>query len=236
MIIQSTFKDYYDGAASMGIDKTVVYKRTTSEKQLEEGFFIDGLPQHFPDKLGQERYLNGQSFADRNYCKWMIIGFCGVLHVAVFNTLADGDKKHTIAYFGEEILEIDWQQKQNFWRYDHPKKVAEEAVKMWHLKEETSLFANLNTPIFAKEILHSLSPYEWKNKELYLNKFEINPNLSNFQFYKAVDVVTAFQSLQSYISGVLGTKENDVVEVSNKTKIVNAGFDLKISFRKDKKN
>jgi hypothetical protein len=50
-----------------------------------------------------------------------------------------------------------------------------------------------------------------------------------------MDAFTAFQSIQSYISGILGTKENDIIEISNNSKIVKAGFDLKTSFRKDKK-
>lgn len=234
MLIQSNFKDYYDSAANIGIDKTIIYKRTTSEIQLDEGFFLDGLPKHFPDDLGPEKYLNGQSFPNRNYCKWMIIGVCGVYHVGVFNTKAEGVAKHTIAHFGEEILKIDWQQPAGFWRYGDPKKAAEQAVSQWHLKNDQTYFAKLNTPIFAKEILHSLNKYEWKNKELYLEKFEINPNLSNYQFYKTIDTVTAFQQIQSYLSGVLGTKENEIIEVTNKSKILKAGFDLKTSFRKDK--
>ncbi len=234
MQIQSNFKDYYDSAARIGTDITIVYKRSTSEVQLDDGFFIDGLPQHFPDNLGKETYVNGQSYKERNYCKWMIIGFCGVYYIAVFNTTINGGKVHTIAYFGEDILKLDWQQTQIFWRYDHPKKIVEQVVKQWHLKEDNTFFARLNTPIFAKQILHSLSNYEWKNKQLYLEKFEINPNLTNYQFYKVQDAYTAFQALQSYISGVLGTKENDIIEVDNKSKIVKAGFDLKTSFRKDK--
>ncbi len=235
MLIQSNFKDYYDSAANIGIDKTIVYKRTTSEVLLEEGFFINGLPRHFPDDLGRETYINGQKFNNRNYCKWMIIGFCGVYHVGVFNTVAAASKKHTIAYFGEDILQLDWQQNEAYWPYNHPKKVAEQVVRQWHLKENHHFFAQLNTPIFTKEILHSLSEYEWKNKGLYLEKFEVNPNISNYQFYKNTDTFTAFQQIQSYLSGVLGTKENETIEVSNKSKIIKAGFDLKTSFRKDKK-
>ena len=68
-----------------------------------------------------------------------------------------------------------------------------------------------------------------------LEKFEINPNLNNFKFFKVQDTFTAFQSLQTYVSGVLGTKENDIIEIDNISKIVKAGFDLKTSFRKDKK-
>ena len=71
--------------------------------------------------------------------------------------------------------------------------------------------------------------------DIAIEKFEVNPNLNNYKFFKAHDTFTAFQNLQSYISGVLGTKENDIIEVSNKSKIIKAGFDLKTSFRKEKK-
>ncbi len=234
MQIQSSFKDYYDGAVSTGIDKTIIYKRSNSEVQLEDGFFIDDLPQHFPDNFGREVYINGMSHPDRQYCKWMIIGFCGVYYVAVFNTMPDDVKTHSMAYFGEDILKLDWQERKSSRKFVHPKVIIEQMLKQWHLKTDNDLFFKFNSPIFVKEIQHSLSKYEWKNKQLYLNKFEINPNLNNYQFYKVQDAFTAFQALQSYISGVLGTKENQIIEVSNKDKIVKAGFDLKTSFRKDK--
>jgi hypothetical protein len=235
MLIQSSFKDYYDSAAGSGVDKSIVYKRETSQLQLQQGFFTDGLPQYFPDDLGEEKYLNGQSFQDRNYCKWMIIGFCGVYYLGVFNTTANNSKVHTMAYYGEDILALDWQPVKTFWKYEHPKKMIGQMITQWHLKKEDELFFKLNTPVFAKEIQHSLSKYEQKNKDLYLGNFEVNPKLDNYKFFKVQDAFTAFQSLQSYISGVLGTKENDTIEVSNNSKIIKAGFDLKTSFRKDKK-
>jgi hypothetical protein len=235
MLIQSSFKDYYDSAANSGIDKTIVYKRETTQILLDEGFFIDGLPEHFPDELDDEEFTKGQSHPDREYCKWMIIGFCGQYYVAVFNTLPDNVKQHTMVYFGEEILALDWQKPKSFWRYEHPKKVIEQILREWHLKKDDNLFFKLHAPIFAKEIQHSLSKYEWKNKALYLNKFEVNPNLDNYKFFKVQDAFTAFQNIQSYVSGVLGSKENDTVEISNNSKIIKAGFDLKTSFRKDKK-
>jgi hypothetical protein len=42
--------------------------------------------------------------------------------------------------------------------------------------------------------------------------------------------------VQSYVSDVLGGSENPTIEVSNAIKIVKAGFDLKTSFKKIKKN
>ena len=77
-------------------------------------FFIDGLPRYFPDDLPDEYFKFSQSHPDRNYCKWMIIGFCGTYHVAVFNMLADGDNKHTMAYYGEEILSLDWKKEKGY--------------------------------------------------------------------------------------------------------------------------
>jgi hypothetical protein len=235
MFIQSNFKDYYDSAASSGIAKDIIYKRQTSTIQLDHGFYTDGLPQHFPDDFEDEEFTKGRSHQNREYCKWMIIGFCGQYHIAVVNTLPDNVHQHNIAYYGEEILALDWQKPKSFWRYEHPKKVIEQMIQQWHLKTYVGLFVILNTPIFAIEIQHSLSKYEQRNKELYLQKFEINPNLVNYQFYKVQDAFSAFQSIQSYISGILGTKENEIIEVSNNSKIVKAGFDLKTSFRKDKK-
>jgi hypothetical protein len=235
MKIQSTFKDYYDGAASSGIDTSIVYKRDTSLIQLDDGFFIDNLPQHFPDDLGEENYFGGRSLPNREYCKWMIIGFCGQYHLTVVNTLPDNVHKHTMAYYGEEILELEWHKVKSIWRREDPRIVIKQMIQQWHLRSESKYFAQLNTPIFAKEIQQGLSKYEWKNKQLYLEKFEVNPNLNNYKFFKVYDAFTAFQSIQSYISGILGTKENDIVEVSNKSKILKAGFDLKTSFRNDKK-
>lgn len=235
MLIQSAFKDYYDSAASSGIDKQIVYKRETLQIQLDEGFFTDGLPQYFPDDFEDEEFTKGQSHSGRQYCKWMIIGFCGVYHLAVFNTTPNEGKVHSLAYYGEEILALDWKVQKSFFKYDHPVKVIEQMLLQWHIKKNDELFIKLNTPIFAKEIQHRLNRYEQKNKGLYLEKFEINSKLDNYKFYKVKDAFTAFQSIQSYISGVLGTKENDTIEVSNNSKIIKAGFDLKNSFRKDKK-
>lgn len=235
MLIQSSFKDYYDSAASSGIDKAIVYKRETAQLQLEQGFFIEGMPQHFPDDFEDEEFTKGRSHPDREYCKWMIIGFCGKYYLSVLNTLAENEKKHSIAYYGDEILALNWQKPKSFWRYEHPKKVIEQMLHQWHLKKDGDLFFKLNSPVFVKEIQHSLSKYELKNKPLYLNQFEINPNLNNYQFYKMQDVFSAFQSIQSYISGVLGTTENDMIELSNNSKIIKAGFDVKTSFRKSKR-
>ena len=81
MLIRSTFKDYYDTAAGMGVDATLVYQRDTHLVELDSPFAIDHLPQCFPNDLGE--YLDPYSTAsidtwnEREYCDFHIIGFCG---------------------------------------------------------------------------------------------------------------------------------------------------------------
>lgn len=58
-----------------------------------------------------------------------------------------------------------------------------------------------------------------------------NPCLKNFQFQKVLDPVTAFQTLEQYLYGVLGGTEKEVINISDKDRIQQHGFD-KHSFRK----
>jgi hypothetical protein len=81
-------------------------------------------------------------------------------------------------------------------------------------------------PVFA----FSLTSSRWNNHE---GSLVINPNLSAFEFWKVKDPFSAFQEIQQYISGVIGTGGNEPVVTSDTYKIMAAGFDLKTSFRKD---
>lgn len=234
MKINSSFKDYYDSASSLGIDKSIVYNRESFQIQIDESFFIDGLPQHFPDDFGDLYDYQVNKKGVRNYCDFKIIGFCGLYFVGLFNTTTNGAQLRSMAYYGEEITVLDWKTINKNKRCPSEMLVVKEAIKKWNFKRDDSIFIKLNAPIFVAHIQHSLSKYELKNRGLYLERFEINPNLNDYQFYKMADVFSAFQSIQSYISGVLGTQENQIIEIDNKSKILKGGFDLKTSFRKDK--
>jgi len=63
-------------------------------------------------------------------------------------------------------------------------------------------------------------------------KFFINPVLKDYEFYKIFDSYQAFQEIQMFISGVLGSKEKDIIMIEDKYKIASHGFD-KWSFRKE---
>lgn len=63
------------------------------------------------------------------------------------------------------------------------------------------------------------------------NQLVINPNLKDYDFYRAVDPYTAFQELDMWISGTLAWPQNFMVEVSDKSKVAKHGFDPKYGFR-----
>ena len=94
--------------------------------------------------------------------------------------------------------------------------------------DDNYLFIKYKTPIFVinlKQALHTFI-YDYSGSPLI-----INPVLKDIGFQKVVDSWTTFQEIQMFISGVLGTGENDTIEVSEDVKIKQHGFD-KWSFRR----
>jgi hypothetical protein len=237
MLIKSTFKDYYDSAAGMGVDASVTYIRETSTIQLDDAYFVDDIPSYFPDDWHEETDRKMSKYElidlDGHHAQFTLIGFCGTLYVGLFGNIHKKEELYQYAYFGEEILTLNWS-KEKRWRGSSHLAGVENCLKQWHGKKDDTYFKKLKTPIFTLDIRHPLTRYEMNNVGLYTPKFTVNPPLGILQFYKAVDAYSAFQSVQSYVSGVLGVDANPMIEVSNNTKIVKAGFDLKTSFRKDK--
>lgn len=239
MLIRSTFKDYYDTAAGMGVDATLIYQRDTRLVELDSPFAINNLPQCFPHDLGE--YLDPYhpaalaTWNEREYCDFHIIGFCGKQIVCLNNAKPNEQKCYDLAYFGEEILELDWSTKKRH-RRPSARQVIENCIQQFHGKENLGLFKQLNTPIFSIPFSHHLSQSEQKYRSLHAPKFTVNPNLANFRFFKYKDAFTTFQEIQSYLSGVLGSPEKELIEVSDRSKILKSGFDLKTSFRNRKQD
>jgi hypothetical protein len=237
MLIRSTFKDYYDTAAGMGVDSTLIYRRETQLVEVEHQFFLDNLPEFFPNDCGEylDRYNHAsiEAWNQQEHCDFYIIGFCGQQIVCLKNTQPDTGKSDGLAYFGAEILELGWSKNKRR-RQPSAQQVIEDCLQQFHGKANLGLFKQLNTPIFAISLRSHLSQYEQQCQGLYAPKFTVNPNLAAFKFFKYKDAFTTFQEIQSYLSGVLGSPEPLTIEVSDRSKIVKAGFDLKTSFRNRK--
>ena len=209
MLITDGKRDYYDSVAgTMGIDKTLVWKRNIEELKYSS-------PNSF------YRIVNCHPYNTKNFkhVEMFIIGFCGKSYIG-FKFEINTDIK-IITYDKEEVIKVfnlnDKTMKytlNNFNNYyDEISKINYDEVYRKH-----------NTPVF---IISS----DYTNHNTYMT---INGCLSDYEFYKVFNSFDAFQEISMFIGGVLVSSENAIVNISNSDRIKQYGFD-KYSFRKDKK-
>lgn len=231
MLIISSYTDYYDSIASSGIDKTIRYNRQTVTLNACSPFHIEHLPRYL---MGG--YFGFLSFADRKRqdmqyafnspsCDLQVIGFCGTYLVTVRM-----DNKY---YMGESILELDWSTSK---RHQQPttRQTVTDCIQKFHNKIDHTLFQEFKVPVFVVPITEVTNQQKQRNRDQNLVDFTLNPNLKDLHFHKYKDPYSAFQEIQSYLSGILGIEQHPTIELSDRSKILKAGFDPQISFRKGK--
>ena len=240
MYIISKKTDYYDSVGNQyGIDKSIVYKRTETEmpKGLPgspgkiSGNRIDRIDLHFPNGTKHEVIH-----------EWYAIGFCGKLYVHLQRTVkgvvpavtpytSATDKVYHL--YGDEIISVLEEADRNAppqkkyrysWRQPPNYRAVINRIREIEALDYSSVFFASKIPCFIIKI-------EGGKGNFYP---VINPILADYSFYKVKDAFTAFQEIQQYISGVLGTDGNEPIVTDDKYKILAQGFDLKTSFRKDK--
>jgi hypothetical protein len=243
MYIISKKKDYYDGVAgTTGIDKTIVYERDIIEVEdndMPEFFRKTTYFNHFRGREDNPFYKLGNSHIDNLYWKiypyhsYFIIGFCGKLYVGfkLYSLNKDTNDYNnvitTITYDQEFMIQLF--DRETYWGHfqDNLNHVLQYDAMDW--------FRKMNTPCFIFDQNYSgMSHIDLKfNRSNHDSKFIINPLLKKYEFYKLFDTFQAFQEIQMFIGGVLGNREKEIVNVADKYKIEQHGFD-KYSFRKDK--
>lgn len=235
MYIISKYKDYYDGVVgSVGIDKTIVYQRTF--RGIKNS---DDYPKPFKfERRGWNdsnpfTSINFQTAKDNKYERNspFIVGFCGKLYlgwrffytVKTYGEFSD-EVKHDIVYGYDKAKKF---LKEGRWDNKN-----EERVKQVMDYDPIDIFREIKAPIFVFNDSR-------KDLDLYYDErdclFAVNPILKEYSFAKAVDPFTAFTELQMFISGVLGVGEKEIIEVADKYKIGQHGFN-KWSFRREGKN
>lgn len=240
MYIISKKKDYYDGVAgTTGIDKTIVYDRQIielDEKNLPKEFnrYNYSVRRSTPfHKLNNISILKELRVLYAHVSPF-IIGFCGKLYVGwkLYNEVEShkfpfNDKEliTTITYDNDNMKKLI---KLDYWRGN-----LEDDLNYVLSYDPIEIFRTLNAPIFVHDYDHDRTSIEnyWRNHP----KFFINPLLKEYQFYKIFDAVQAFQEISMFIGGVLVNKEKEIVNVEDKYKITQHGFD-KWSFRKEPEN
>lgn len=231
MYIIAKNKDYYDGVVgTVGIDKTLVYERNTVEIEDSKKMLKEFQAFRNWNDRRENRFLNiGYAQIDsKKYetSNFFLVGFCGKLYLGwKFEYKVKGwDKDGKII----EIIKTDI-----IYGYEKAKKHIK--TSFWHgnldndveyvMKyDPINMFRELKSPVF---IYDSDSRSPRKSSVLI-----INPILKEWEFYKVVDSFTAFQEISMFIGGVLGIGEKEIVEIEDKYKIPQHGFD-KWSFRRE---
>jgi len=215
MLIVSKFHDYYDTAIAYGIDKECVYTRTTKDISKKKYNYEDTT-----------KYKNkDHKFELTPYT----IGFAGIIYRCIkviqknnYNIL---DEQTHVFYTTDSLIEymkkhnIGLSKKKFRWnRWSRNNWQSEAEVKHYFNKEIKqslySIFKEHHVPAFVKDY----------------NTTVINPCLKDFKFGKIKDAATAFQEIHQYLAGVLGNIEKETIDISDKTRIQQHGFD-KWSFR-----
>ena len=213
MLILSNFKDYYDGVVgTFGIDKTIVYNRMTEEYETKS----KGYPTIFDELKYFNKYYTFSYFSfskDKDYNNYtiFIIGFCGKLYLGF--KLYNNYEFKFLTYDPEVVKDkLKIKGKKEINNFDALcKKITD--------YDPIEIHRNFKTPIF----IYDENGYTHNYK--FYRHFYVNPELKTYEFYKIIDPVTAFQEIQMYISGVLGTGEKNIVEIDDKYKIPQHGFD-----------
>lgn len=239
MYIIAKRKDYYDGVVgTMGIDKTIVYNR---EIKIYDNW--PDYPKIFrPNRTYNSRYHNHflnlshhMNFETSEYAENspFIVGFCGKLYVGwkfyreVPNNNGYSDLETYITYdrdfIKKNIKTVSWFSN------------IEDDLNFVDTYNSMDIFRELKAPIFLYDGDYDrkyINSYRHRTDE----RFIVNPILSDYEFYKVFDSFRAFQEIQMFMGGVLGMGEKEIVEVADKYKIGQHGFDKWSFRRKPEKN
>lgn len=217
MRLHTDFHDYYDNAVGYGIDDNVHYNRFTKEVEVKIKLRVDLPP------VGLETYLLG--FCGKIY---PIVGL-KKLNRSIYECEYDyGDYEVIEKYYAYSFEEADkkdreWDEFCRGFSYsnDREKMELKQFFIHWSFQDD-SIFLEYKTPVWIVKLD--------RNESFGF----INPKLKDYSFDRIKDPFTAFQEISMYLSNIL-VEQKEVAEIEDKFRIEQHGFDLKKSFRKEKK-
>ena len=239
MRIISKFKDYYDSALAFGQDKTVVFVRDNQyldPKRPENKILETVLPKF---NINTKTKNNTQiAFGP------VLVVFCGKLYRGVMC-----NRKTKPEPIKGLVYQLDENETKVFYKCDeledyltlYGMKLPEERKYFWQTDRNSD---NLKTYLANQGTLE-LSEYCISNRFVTLTFMEdvatdnyrreqtwyANSSLSHAQFYKVFDSFSAYQELDMFISGTLPQSTAMPIQIEDKYRIQQHGFD-KYSFRK----
>jgi hypothetical protein len=215
MRLHTDFRDYYDHAVGYGIDERVHYNRFTEEVEMQIKSQLD-FPEH--SRAG-------------------LLGFCGRIHPFIefrkynrkWDDQDDGSPLEIVERFYAYNL-AEYERQEAKWadynyRYSYVDHSRALKLKRFFLDwsfESDEIFLRYKVPVWMIGFDH------------HRNKGLLNPRLKDFGFERIIDPLTAFQEISMYVANIL-VEQKETVDIEDKYRIEQHGFDLKKSFRKEKK-
>lgn len=238
MYIISKNKDYYDGVVgTVGMDKTLVYEREIIE--IEDS---KDMPKEFqPSRNSSWSHRRDNHFLNLSCMntdskkyennEFFLVGFCGKLYLGwkFHYKVKERDETGMIVEVPKTDIIYGYENAKDYLKDGYWKSNIKEDIDYVLSYEPINIFRELKTPVFVYD--NSESNYRHRVSRT-SSMLIINPVLKNYEFYKVVDSFTAFQEISMFIGGVLGIGEKEIIQVEDKYKIPQHGFD-KWSFRKE---
>jgi hypothetical protein len=217
MKLHTDFHDYYDTAVGYGIDENVHYNRFTKEVEIK-----------FKPKKDFPRVITSATP--------YLLGFCGetypVLKVVKYEDAKNDynnfnviDSFYAFSYQELKDKKVEWHGFGRFFEYNDKRREIEtkQFFTDWKYKDDR-LFLEYKSPIWVLDLKHH-----------YEQKIILNPKLIDYGFNRIKDSFTVFQEISMYLSNIL-VEQKEVIKIEDKYRIEQHGFDLKTSFRKEKKH
>ena len=222
--------DYYDSALAHGHDDRVVFVRKREELPggSNKPKFITGLNMRLSKNQKVNKEASFNSFT---------IGFCGKLYPGVMVRISSAaGLARTITeqyvYTKDDLIallashELERGKVQDDWFAEDK---GEAAVDAYFARMGSAAPMDFMIEHKAAILTYDFRPvFGTPNGE---PPVVINGTLKEFEFYRVMNAYQAFQELDMFVSGVLTQNENMTVEIADKDRIPQHGFD-KYSFRK----
>jgi hypothetical protein len=258
MRIISDFTDYYDINLQYGIDPKVIYYRKTSEVPLLAKYLHDTYDFSMWREEHQRRNLALLASRCGEYdwpvgsqvIRWHIFVFCGKCYLAAHfdetgyhcgESSEKGYSQGSWHYDADSLIEAlrasNDRKVREFLRPKDPRRPR------WHIPESDRiagiqnrfrLLNDINATAEPKKVVEMAgSPVlliENRGRHPHHIHVIANPILRAYEFAKAVDPYTAFQEISMWVCNFVGTQKPDTVEISDKDKVTQHGYNEK-SFR-----
>jgi hypothetical protein len=231
MIINSTFRDYYDPIAHQHWDAALVYNRTTKELNLRKPEVYLEIPYTHWSPYAFRMLINPKAQIEREgYLKpAQVLLFCGKPYLIMGWEKTDRG--------GQEVIElsrlisnssreiIEFARFNTGWCKKNQTVIAfKDNLTRFLGREYHVLHAKYKSPVLIEKYCASMRT---------TTTLIINPCLKTIDFQRIKDPYSAFQEIAMYLGGVMGSSGRPMVKPADKYRIAAAGHDPKTSFRRD---